>query len=111
MSTRGWVRRVLGSLWPPAPPAPPPDPSCPAAYPGETVVETILATDQAHRVAISRDARGLFRVHLEQWDTSDWDVVGQVYWTECAGNTITDTLPSARRLAEDALQPFQRGEE
>jgi hypothetical protein len=100
----GWLRRVLGKSDREGREPPCPDASAPARYTTEELVDILYSPSKRYREVITRDARGLFRVHDERWDTEDWDVAGAAYW--CPYDrlaTITDTLENARNLAMDTL--------
>jgi hypothetical protein len=52
---------------------------------------------------VTRGRDGLFRVHEELWDTRDWAVVGQAFWSPAGHTSITDTLEHALQLAREAM--------
>jgi len=96
-----WLTRVFGGQRTP----PPPDTSVSGSRVNEIEVDVLYSVTKSHRVVITRDARGLFRVHGERWDTGDWDVAGAAYWVSYDRlATITDTLENARTLAQEALE-------
>lgn len=98
----GWLRRILGTARQRKEP-PPPDTSAPRLT-TEELVEVIYSPSKWYREVITRDQRGLLRVHDERWFTEDWDVAGAAFWSPYdRGATITDTLDNARKLAAEAL--------
>ena len=102
----GWLKRLLGTNGRRGEP-PPPDTSVPRLT-TEEVVEIIYSPSKRYREVITRDQRGLLRVHDERWFTEDWDTAGAAFWCPYDRSaTITDTLDNARKLAAEALSMVQ----
>ena len=74
-----------------------------------TVVEVTYADENWCRVSVTRDKRGIFRVHPERWEISDLEIVGEAYWNSFGDiGSLTDDLEIARVLAADALRKITR---
>lgn len=89
---------------------PPPDVTTQPRLTSETVLELLFSRTNQFRLVISRDRRGLFRIHRDKWCVSDWDIIGEAFWIQDGHFvTMTDTLASARQLAREALQATSDG--
>src|SRR5215469_17933848 len=74
---------------------PPPDRSVRPKIAGQEVVEVVYSDSQAERAVITNDSSGIYRVHVQFWDTSDWNAGHGAFWN--GGDTsITDTVELAR---------------
>jgi hypothetical protein len=74
-----------------------------------TVVETTYADENWARVSITRDDRGIYRVHPERWEISDLTVIGRAYWNPLGhGDSLTDDISIARQMAADELRKVHR---
>lgn len=91
---------------------PPPDTASIPAYIRESVVERLFSTNNLFRAVITKDAQAVFRVHRDYWCVSDYEYIGEGYWCQCDQmNTMTDTLESARELAQQKLRETSDGYE
>ncbi len=86
--------------------SPPPDRNQTPTFVVELdLVEIVYSDDGQVRVSITRDRRGIYRVHPERWDVSDFAVAGQAGWTQWAsGATFTDDIEIARAVARESLR-------
>jgi hypothetical protein len=82
---------------------PAPDTSRQLAPFGQETVEAVYSPSKAYRAAITRDARGIFRVHLERWDVDGWPEEPPHWCPYNRGATFVDTLEHARTLARERL--------
>ena len=74
-----------------------------------TVVEVSYADDNWARVSITRDERGIYRVHPERWEISDLEIIGHAYWNSLGhSDSLTDDIAIARGLANDSLRIITR---
>jgi hypothetical protein len=73
------------------------------------VIEVSYADDNWARVSISRDERGIFRVHSERWEISDLTTIGRAYWNTLGhSDSLTDDIAIAREMAADSLRKIPR---
>jgi hypothetical protein len=84
-------------------PPPPPDLALQPKIPGQNIVETLYSDSRQHRAIITRDTSGIYRIHVQVWDTSDWKRGYAAFWVGRGSNTFTDTLEVARTLAREHL--------
>jgi hypothetical protein len=83
---------------------PPPDTSAPVRIAGQRLVEEFFSPDQMHRILITQDESGVYRVRSFRWCVEDWEVGGGVFWMQDdTFSTMTDTLDDARRLARERV--------
>ncbi|MCH7227435.1 hypothetical protein [Haloferula sp. A504] len=83
---------------------PEPDTDSQPIYVSEEVLEILFSPSRRYRAIITKDREGLLRIHRDYWCTSDYEYIGEGYW--CQNDTlatITDTIESARKLAQEAL--------
>jgi hypothetical protein len=86
-------------------PAPPPDREHVPSYVSfGDVVDVIYSGDGFLRAVITVDAMGIHRIHVQGWDTLDWQVAGLANWSAQGTISLTDTLANARHLAIEAFQ-------
>lgn len=85
-------------------PPPKPDTSHQPRILGQDVVEVIYSSSNYVRGIISRDARGIYRVRTEFWDTGDWDIARIAYWGQEHIGTFADTLENARKLCQEQMK-------
>jgi hypothetical protein len=84
-------------------PAPAPDRSnSPTSRNGCDVLDVIYSIDYRERAVITADDRGMLRVEIDSWDTSDWEYLEIAYWTPTEFS-LTDSLENARKLARETL--------
>lgn len=86
-------------------PGPPPAPDVKEVptFPAETVVEAVYSEDYKHRAIITCDQSGLYRIHVQYWDTSDWARGYGANWMGCRGGPMTDTIENAEKLAREEI--------
>jgi hypothetical protein len=84
-------------------PPPPPDETQQPSASGQTVVETLYSLSRQQRAIIARDATGIYRIHIQFWDTSDWSAGYGAFWAPGGSGGITDTIETARNLAREHL--------
>jgi len=90
---------------------PPPDTGTAFGHASEVEVERHFSLRKHHRVIISQDCAGRYRVHCDRWDTSDWEIVSYAGWrSEDRLATMTDTLENARKLASEHLSGVEKSE-
>jgi hypothetical protein len=85
--------------------APPPDPNQPVRIDGrgEKLVEVLSSDSGRHRVGITRDSAGIYRLRVETW-APDWEEMGVATWLQLgSAGTFTDSLERARELAVEHL--------
>jgi hypothetical protein len=93
-------------------PAPPPDIGVPFHHERETQLDVVYSADHRFRAVVTRDDRGLFRVHRQVWDTGDWEAAADAFWGDVdATATITDTFENARKLATEDIAALTDGSE
>ena len=85
-------------------PPPRPDPVWPTEVDGrgETVVDIVPGSGW-HRIVITRDHAGVYRLQLQAW-AADWGMSREARW--CGHHhmgSFCDSLPRARALAREAL--------
>ena len=99
----GFFRRfILGDFGPP----PPPDLSHQPSIAGQSIVEILYSESKGKRAIITGDASGIYRIHIQFWDTSDWKSGHGAFWYGDGSNSFTDTVEKARKLAcEELLEP------
>jgi hypothetical protein len=68
------------------------------------VVDIIYSEDGSHRAVVTGDEHGLFRIHLEWWDTAYLEESGLAQWSPLGCTSMTDSAASARVLAVEALR-------
>jgi len=84
-------------------PAPAPDLADEPSIAGQTVIEKLYSDSKEQRAIITRDASGIFRIHTQFWDISDWKAGYGARWAGGGSSSFTDTIESARPLAREAL--------
>jgi hypothetical protein len=84
-------------------PPPPPDIAHVPSFSGQTVVDTLYSDSKHCRAIITRDTPGTYRVYVQSWDTSDWKIAGEAFWSGHGSGSLTDTLEVARTLAREKL--------
>src|SRR5688500_15728442 len=84
-------------------PPPPPDETQQLSTSGKTVVETLYSPSRQQRAIITRDTTGIYRIHIQFWDTSDWSAGYGAFWAPGGSGGITDTIEIARNLAREHL--------
>jgi hypothetical protein len=83
---------------------PAPDTTSSPSYHSEKVVEILFSDSKERRAVIAQDRDKHYRVHTDYWCLSDYEYIGEGYWSQDDRfATITDTLDSARKLAKEAL--------
>ena len=76
---------------------------------GLSIVEVTYGDENWARVSITRDERGVFRVHAERWDISDFPVIGRACWNQLGhSDSLTDDIAIAREMAADTLRKIPR---
>ncbi len=85
-------------------PPPPPDLAYEPTIPGQTIVETLYSDSKRQRAMIARDGSGIYRIHVQWWDTSDWKAWSEAFWSASGSRSFTDNIESARKLAREALR-------
>jgi hypothetical protein len=91
--------------------APPPDTEAGFNHLSEVEIERHYSPLKHHRVIVSRDPAGCYRIHCQRWDTSDWEIASAAYWhPQDRFATITDTVEIARKLATEYLASVERSE-
>ena len=83
--------------------APKPDTTHKPKIPGQTIVEVIYTRSKEMRCLITIDKEGIYRVRTEFWDTSDWDIVTEAFWSEQSSGTLVDNLEHARQICSEYL--------
>ena len=84
-------------------PAPAPDLADEPSIAGEKIMEMLYSDSKEQRAIITRDASGIFRIHVQFWDTSDWKSGYGARWSGGGSSSFTDTIEAARTLAREAL--------
>jgi hypothetical protein len=96
----GFFRRFfLGDFGPP----PLPDLSHQPSIAGQNIVEILYSDSKHERVVITHDASGIYRIHVQLWDTSDWKAGHGAFWSGDGSSSLTDTVELARKLASEEL--------
>jgi hypothetical protein len=96
----GFFRRhFLGDHGPP----PPPDLSHQPSIAGQKTVEILYSDSKYKRAIITHDPSGIYRIHIQSWDTSDWKAGHGAFWYGNDSSSITDTIELARKLAYEEL--------
>ena len=85
---------------------PPPDLNqAPRFAPELAVVETIYSDDNQVRVSITKDPRGIYRIHPERWEVMDLLVIGHAYWNQWGHSaSFTDDIEIARGMARESIR-------
>ncbi len=74
-----------------------------------TIVEAIYSDDKHSRVLITKDSKGLYRIHPERWDVSDLTTMGGAFWNQWGQHaSFTDDVAIARQMAREALPAIPR---
>ena len=89
-------------------PPPAPDLADAPSIAGQIIVETLYSDSNEQRAIITRDPSGIFRIHIQFWDTSDWKAGYGARWSGGGSNSFTDTIEVARTLAREALAELPR---
>ena len=84
-------------------PAPAPDLVDEPSIDGQKIIETLYSDSKQRRAIITRDRSGIFRIHIQFWDTSDWIAGYGARWFGGGNSSFTDTIESVRTLAREAL--------
>ena len=84
-------------------PPPPPDVAHQPSIPGQSILQTLYSDSKQHRVIITRDTSGTYRMHAQFWDTSDWKAGYGAFWCGRGSGSFTDSLDVARTLAREQL--------
>ena len=89
---------------------PPPDVEQSLSFvPELSIVAVLYGDDNWARAVITKDGNGLYRIHSERWDISDFAVVGEAFWSQCdTGISIFNDLDPARDAAISALKLITR---
>jgi hypothetical protein len=74
---------------------------------GHTIIREVLSADRGFVAAISRDERGVFRVHCHRWCTEDWEFAGSAVWVGSDVGTLVDTFVAAQKIAEDEIAVYE----
>ena len=82
---------------------PPPDYAHRPSYSDQRVVDVLYSATGEQRAVLTQDGEGLFRVHIEWWDTSEWAYVRLAQWVEQGRSSFADSIDRARLLGKDAL--------
>jgi hypothetical protein len=91
-------------------PPPPPDLTLQPTISGQSIVELIYSDSKQQRAIITRDGSGIYRIHLQWWDTSDWKAWAEAFWAGGGSSSFTDKIETARTLARDALNELPQRE-
>jgi hypothetical protein len=84
-------------------PPPSPDLAHQPSIPGQTIVEILYSDSKQGRAIITRDGSGVYRIHIQFWDTSDWSAGYGARWAGGGSSSFTDTVERARTLAQEEL--------
>ena len=82
---------------------PPPDLAHQPSIPEQRTVETLYSDSKLQRAIITCDSSGMYRIHVQRWDTSDWKAWSQAFWAGGGSSSFTDNIEAARKLAHEAL--------
>jgi hypothetical protein len=97
-----FLRRVLFSDYGPPPP---PNTAVLPSFPGERMVQVIYSESKKERVFITVDPSGLYNIHGQRWDDSDWKDCGKAFWTHASSTGgRTDSIDTARGIAAEELR-------
>jgi hypothetical protein len=84
-------------------PPPPPDLAHEPSIPGQSIAETLYSNSMRQRAIIDRGGSGMYRIHLQWWDTSDWKAWAKAFWAGGSSSSFTDSIETARKLAREEL--------
>jgi hypothetical protein len=84
-------------------PTPPPDLADRPSIPGQNIIDTLYSDSNQQRAIITRDTSGIYRIHVQFWDTSDWKAGYGARWSGVGSGSFTDTVEVARALAREEL--------
>jgi hypothetical protein len=87
-------------------PPPPPDVSHWPSIAGQNIDEILYSESKYERAIITRDASGIYRIHMQSWDTSDWKDGYGAFWCDRGSGSLTDKIELARKLAREKLLLF-----
>jgi hypothetical protein len=108
----GLLRRLRRLLLSDFGPPPSPDETDLPTFSGEKVVETIYSEGRERRLFVTQDDRGIYRVYVQWWDTSDWQAGYGARWAGGRSSGLSDSIEMAREMANETLRstPLQLGD-
>jgi hypothetical protein len=93
---RRMLRRDFG-------PPPSPDVAHQPTISGQSTVEVLYSDSKQQRAIITQDGSGIYRIHVQWWDTSDWKAWAKAFWAGGGSSSFTDNIETARKLAQGEL--------